>query len=143
MEFGTSQARYVVEIDGVAAIRASEVTGIGLNHTPFKLYESNRANPMLGRGNYECSEVKIQQGHALNSTGDEFFQWVRDFVRGDNVERRFARLIVFDEDGRTVHKIWEMHECVPLKIEEESHKSGGSDPAYFSLSIQPTDLELI
>lgn len=143
MEFGTSEARYVIEVDGVSAVRASEVTGVGLDHTPFKLYESNRGNPMLGRGNYECTEVKIKQGHALNEAGQEFFQWVADFVRGEDVERRFARLIVYDENGRTIHKIWEMHECIPMKMEEDNHKSGGSEPAYFNVSIKPTDLELI
>ena len=99
MEHGTSAGRFIFEFDGVAAVRASEVTGIGVMHEEFEFYESNRPNPHIGRGHYKCDKLKVKHAHALNSTGREVFQWFRQCVKEGNVERRSGRLIVLDEDG--------------------------------------------
>lgn len=142
-ENGTSTGRYIVEFDGVSAVRSTEVSGVGIDHTPFELWESNRPNPHNGRGHFKVDEIKVKHGSALNSTGEEVFQWVKDFVEGRDVERRTFRLIKLDEDGRSPIETWECYECVPKKFSSENSTAGGNDAAYFSFSILPEDLEYI
>ena len=65
---GTSTGRYLIEMDGVAAVRSSEVSGVGLDHQPFELFESNRPNPRLGRGHYKIGEIRVKHAVALNNS---------------------------------------------------------------------------
>jgi phage tail-like protein len=142
-EHGTSQGRYIFEFQGVTAIRATEVSGVSKTHEEFELYESNKANPRLGRGHFKCEEIKVKHGHALNSTGEEVFLWMEMFLNGSNVERRGGRLIVLDEDGRTPINIYELFDCIPKKFEADMHQAGGKDPSYFSFTIRPEDMEML
>jgi phage tail-like protein len=141
MEHGTGQNRFLIELDGVTAIRASEVSGGKLKHTPFSLHESNRANPHKGRGNYEVEEVVVKHAHALNETGQEFFSWLIAFARGDEVERRTMRVIVLDEDGRTPVTTYEYLNCVPVTKGPESHSASSSDASMFEFTVAPEDME--
>jgi len=140
---GTSEGRYLFEFDGVTAIRATEVSGLKKTHEEFELYESNRPNPHIGRGHFKVEAVKVKHGHALNSTGQEVFKWMDDFVRGFSVERRGGRLIVLDEDGLTPIAVYEMTLCVPISFEPETHSAGGKNASFFDFSIRPEDLFLL
>lgn len=142
MEHGTSQGRFLFELDGVSAIRSTEVTGVSKMHDEFELYESNRPNPNLGRGHFKCEKVKVKHGHALNGTGDEFFQWLDEFVTGASVERRTARLIVLDEDGASPVAIYEMTNCIPISFAPDTQQAGGKDANYFNFEIRPEDMQL-
>jgi phage tail-like protein len=143
MEHGTSTGRYLFEFDGIAAIRASEVSGLKKTHDEFELFESNRPNPRIGRGHFKCEPVSVKHGHALNETGDEFFLWMELFIKGDSIERRGGRLIELDEDGDTPVATWELFDCIPISIAQENNTGGGKDASYFTFVIRPEDLELL
>lgn len=138
---GTAGSRYIFEIDGVAAARASEVSGIGLKHENFKIGLGDRANPLIGRGNYEGNEVTVKHAHAINSTGREMFSWFGDYIKGDRTDKLTARLIQLDEDGKGTEAIWELIDCVPTEFSQETNKGDSADAAYFTLKFKPTDVE--
>ena len=142
-ERGTSEGRYFIELDGVVAVRSTDVSGFDKKHTPFKLYESNKPNPHIGRGNFEVDEVTVKHAHSLNGTGDEVFQWLDGVCSGANVERRTMRLLVFDEDGESVIAQYELESCLPTGFGPEGHKAGGSDASYFHFKVQPEDMSLL
>ena len=144
MKSGTASSRYKVEIDGIAACRASEASGFGLKHEPFKIGVGDQANPILGRGNYEPNEVTIKHAHALNSTGREFFNWFGRFIKGETVEKRSMRLIRLTEDGKSTEAIWECIDCVPTEFTEENSKgaeSSSAEAAYFTMKFKPEDVK--
>jgi phage tail-like protein len=143
MDNGTSEGRYIFELDGVSAIRSSEVTGVGKNHEEFELYESNRPNPTLGRGHFKCDKIKVKHGHALNQTGAEVFVWMDDFLNGLNTERRNARLIVMDEDGRSPVATFTLRRCIPISYMADTQTAGGKNANYFNFEIRPEDMEMI
>ena len=139
---GTANSRFIVELDGVASISSSEVSGLEmLKHTPAKLNIGNRPNPMLVRGNYEVGEVTVKHASAINGAGNEFFQWLRDFARGASVERRGARVLQFDEDGRTIVDTYELRRCVPTSFKAEDKKGGSNDPDFYTFGLLPEDSE--
>lgn len=143
MDHGTSTGRYVFEFDGISAIRATEVSGIKKTHEEFELHESNRPNPRIGRGHFKCEPITIKHAHALNSTGDEFFLWIELFLKGDSIERRGGRCIEFDEDGQSPVQTWELFDCIPISIAQETNSSGGKDASFFTVVIRPEDLEML
>lgn len=140
---GTSAGRYLVEMDGVSICRASEVSGLGLKHEPFKIPVGDRANPIIGRSNYEANDITVKHAFALNKTGREVFAYFKNYVKGLTVEKRTFRLIQLDEDGRGVVAVWEASECVPLEFNQEQNKGDSNDAAYFTFKLKPTDLDLI
>ena len=99
MPQGTSSGRFLIEIDGVTSAEASEVSGIGIKHEPFKIAIGAQANPILGRSNYECEEVTMKHAYALNSTGNEVFAWFGDYIKGYTTDKLNMRLIQLSEDG--------------------------------------------
>lgn len=137
---GTSEGRYLFEFDGVTAVRATEVSGVGVNHEEFELYESNRGNPNLGRGHFNCDTINVRHAHALNQAGSEFFRWMDDFIRGANVERRGGRLIVLDEDGESLVQVYELINCVPKKFEADGHTAGGKNASFFRFQLRPEEI---
>jgi phage tail-like protein len=143
MENGTAEGFYLVEIDGISAVKCSEASGLKFDHSEFELSESNRANPHVGRGGYKISEVSFKHGHALNSTGHEFFQWLREFAKGQSVERRTVRVIVMDEDGQSPVMTYELEKCIPKSFEQETLTAGGNNAAYFKFSVRPEDMQVI
>ena len=142
-ERGMSAGRYLFELDGITAIRASDVSGIKKIHEEFEIYESNRPNPIIGRGHFKCETITVKHAHALNGTGQEFFRWMQDFITGAKVERRSGRCIQLDEDGLTPIKTWELMECIPISIEQETNTGGSKEGNYFKFAIRPTDLVMI
>lgn len=137
---GISSARFLVEMDGVSIMDASEVSGIGLKHEVVKIAVGSRANPHLARGNYECEEITLKHAHALNSAGFELSLQFDSFIRGLDVGKPTFRLIQLGEDGFETVAIWEAFECVPTMFSQESNKADSNDAAYFTLKFKPTDL---
>lgn len=137
---GTSEGRFLFELDGVNSIRASEVSGIELKHTPFKFNEGGRPNANVGRGNFECGEITVKQAQALNEAGSEFMRWMQDFIRGNDLTRRTARLCILDEDGVATVKEYELVNCVPTSFKVETQTAGGTNANFFSFMLQPEDL---
>src|SRR6266700_278102 len=105
---GTHENRYLLEIDGITAVSASEVTMPGLEHTPVELYVGNRPAPFLVRGQFKVSDLTFKHASALNLIGDELFTWIRAFIDGLDMNRRTARFVVMDEDGVTPLDVYEL-----------------------------------
>ena len=143
MGFGTSETRYLVELDGITALAVSEISGFGKKHTPFKLNVGNRPNPILGRGQFEVEELNLKNAHALNQTGREYMQWLDDFTEGIDNSRRSARVIVLEEDGVSPAAIYELQDCVPTMFKVETHSAGGNNPSYFSCGLMPENMRLL
>lgn len=137
---GTHENRYILELDGVAAVAASEVTMPGKDHTPFELYVGNRSNPILGGGNFKIGDLSFKHAHALNQAGTELFQWMDDYTGRIDLSKRNARLVVMDEDGQTPVAEYEMTECVPTSFKPEAHSASGTNASMFSFSLRPTDM---
>jgi phage tail-like protein len=140
---GTSEARYLIEIDGITAIESSEASGLKKTHEEFELSVSNRPNPILGRGNFKVEALTIKHAHALNSVGEEYFEWFEGYIHGVNVEKRSARLIILEQNGDTPTAIYELIDCVPLTLEPQTHTAGGRNASYFNFSIRPEDMRLL
>lgn len=136
---GTSNAHFLVEVDGVSALEASEVEIGGVKHEPFKLMVGNRPNPYLGRNKYEVEEVKIKAAYALNAQGEELFQNFQDYISGFNVSKLNMRVIQLGEDGFSTVAIHDFIECVPTSFQPDGKKADSKDAAYFSIGFKPTD----
>ena len=132
-----------MEMNGVSAARASEVSGIGLKHEPFKIAVGDQANPILGRSNYEANEVTIKHAHALNNTGNEMFAYFGAYIKGLRTDKPNIRLIQLGEDGFSTDAIWELEECVPTEFTQETNKGDSNDAAYFTIKLKPTDAYMV
>ena len=141
MNNGTASRSYLVEMDGVSAMEASEVSGIGIKAEPFKINVGNRPNPILGRAGYEPEEVTVKHAHALNSTGQEIFSWFRGFLKGDRTDKISFRLVQLAENGTSTVAVWDLTECVPTGFMQEGNKADSNDAAYFTLKFKPTDVD--
>lgn len=143
MPDGTHEGRYLLEIDGVAAIRASEVTMPSKEHTPVELYVGNHPNPTLSRGNFKVGDLTFKHATALNQTGQELFQWADDYMDGVDVGKRGARFIVMSEDGLSPLEEYELQECVPTSFKPETHSASGTGASMFTFGLRPTNMRRI
>ncbi|HEY6334096.1 MAG TPA: phage tail protein [Blastocatellia bacterium] len=134
---GTSEARYIIEMDTVPVIAATEVSGLDMKHTPAKFFPSNQPFPNLPRGNTECDEVKVKHAHALNSAASNVWSWFQAFVLGYGVQRITFRFIVLDEDGLTPIATYTCTNCDPTSFGADSHNAGGNNASFFNFSIKP------
>jgi phage tail-like protein len=137
---GTHEGRYLLEIDGVTAVRASEVTMPGKDHTPVELYVGNQPNPILVRGNFKIGDMTFKHATALNLAGEELFQWADDYMDGVEVGKRGVRFVVLSEDGFTPVEEYELQECVPTSFKPETHSASGSGASMFTFGLRPTNM---
>lgn len=140
---GTSSGYYIIEIDGVSAARASEVSGLNIKHDPFKIGVGDRPNPILGRSKYEIDEVTVKHAHALNNTGRELSGYIVAYCRGLRTDKLNCRLLQMAEDGFGIEAVWEMIECVPTSFSQDTNKGDSNDAAYFTFKFKPTDAYMI
>ncbi len=143
MRKGTNEGNYLIEIDGISAVRAMNVSGGAMNMTPTLTSEGNRRNPHVGGGNFEVDEVTVKQATALNDTGSEFFSWLNDYARGYTTERRTLRIVELDEDGATPVQTWEYIGCVPTSISPDDRSARGTNSASFTFKLKPEDFRLL
>jgi phage tail-like protein len=136
---GASAQYFTVEIDGVTAIRASEVSGLKIDHTEVKFFEGNRPNPHIVRGHFEVGAVTFKHAQALNQTGTELMQWLQDFIRGIVTDRRGMRVIQFDEDGIVPVYTYELLKCVPKSFEQDQLQGGSTNASMFTFVVLPED----
>jgi hypothetical protein len=135
---GTHENRYLIEIDGIGQIRASEVTMPGKEHTPVELYVGNQKNPLLLLGNFKVEALTIKHASALNETRSQYSQWLDDFLAGIDLQRRTARMVVTDEDGVTP-----VEECVPTSFKLETHSASGTGASMFTIGLRPENMVAI
>lgn len=137
----TSNGHFLVEIDGVTVIEATEFELGSVDHEPFELPVGNRPNPILGRAKYKVGECKLKQAYALNNEGIELFAYFKNYCSGITTEKRGIRVVQLAEDGFTPIGIHQFIECVPTKWQPEGKKADSKDASYFSISFRPTDYE--
>jgi len=140
---GTHENRYLIEIDGIGQIRATEATMPGKDHTPVELYLGNEKNPLLLLGNFKVEALTIKHASALNETRREFSQWLDDFLAGTDLQRRTARMIVLEEDGQTPVDEYELQECVPTSFKLETHSASGTGASMFTMGLRPENMVAI
>jgi len=138
----SSEARFLVEIDGVTGIVATETTPPGFKHTPVKYQPGNQHKPIHLRGNSEVEEMTFKHARAVNGVGLQLVQWLQDFASGDAVEPRTVRFITMDEAGRNPVETWQLRDCVPTMFKPDSGSGTGTNVATFSFSLQPDDVVL-
>lgn len=137
---GSNEGNYLIEIDGITAVRAMNVSGGGMDMTPTLTPEGNRPNPHIGGGPYEIAEITVKHATALNETGREFFSWAYDYAKRRTTERRSVRLIELDEDGATPVHTWEWIGCVPTSIAPDDRSARGNNSASFTFKLKPEDI---
>jgi hypothetical protein len=137
----TSNGHFLVEVEGVAAIEASEFDIGGVKHEAFKIMVGNRPNGILGRGKFDVGDCKLKNAYALNGEGKQLFKYFREYTLGITTEKRNIRVIQLDEDGYTAVGIHHFIECVPTEYQPEGKKADSKDAAYFTISFKPTDYE--
>jgi len=134
---GTWEGRYIIEMDGVPVIQATEFSGGVWKHTPAKFTPSNQFYPNLPRGTAEVEEVKVKHATALNSAGSNVWEWWIFFVAGIDVQRITFRFIVLDEDGETPIATFTYMNCSPGDFGPDPHNAGGQNASFFNFSIKP------
>lgn len=136
----SAEGRFILEIDGVSAIVATEVTAPGYKHTPVKHQPGNRVRPQHVRGNVEIEELTFKHARAINDAGLALLDWLVAFGEGDAVELKNVRFITKDESGRTTIETMEMTDCLPTMYKPESGSGSGTNVALFSFSLQPDNV---
>ncbi len=137
---GTHENRYLIEIDGIGQIQASEVTMPAKDHTPAELYVGNQPNPILLRGNFKVEDLTIKHASALGQTRQQFSDWLDAFAIGADLQRRTARMIVLDEDGVTPVDEYELQNCVPRSFKLETHSASGTGASMFTIGLRPENM---
>ncbi len=135
--------RFMLEIDGVATLVATDATPPGFKHTPGKYQPGNQPNPIHVRGNYEIEEFTFKHARAVGVQGRELVRWLMDFARGIIVVKRTMRFITLDETGRRPVEVWECRDCTPTMYKPDEASGPSNDIGVFSFSAQPDDAELL
>lgn len=140
MARGTHSGHFLVEMDGVSVIEATEVTGLKKVHEPVEIKTGNRAMPTYARGKSKAEPITLKHAFALNRSGREIFQYFNAYCAGLLTEKRSFRVIQLNEDGFSTHGVYELIDCVPKEFAIEGNKADGSDAAYYTVVLQPTDM---
>lgn len=139
----SAETRVILEIDGVPAITAMEVTPPKKAHTPVEYQPLNQPMPELIRGSAKIEELTFKHARAVSQVGRDLVQWLDDFVEGIAVVRRNFRLITLDEAGRNPVETWELQDCVPTSYGPDSASNTGTGVASFTFGLRPTNSRLI
>lgn len=134
-----AEGRYILEIDGMPAIVATEVTPPGKKHTPVKYQPGNEAKPLHIRGNYEVEEMTFKHARFVGQVGADLERWLDDWATGNFIVPLNARFVTLDEAGRTPMETWELLDCVPTMYKPDQSSGAGTNVATFSFSLQPND----
>ena len=136
----TSENRFLLEIDGIGTIRATEVTMPDKEHTPVELYVGNRPNPILVRGNFKVNELTFKHATGLGQVTREISQWVDNYTSGLDVTKRGARFIVLDEAGVTPIDTYELRNGVPTRFKPETHGAANTSASMFTFGFRAEDM---
>lgn len=139
----SAEGRFLLEIDGITAIIATEATPPGFKHTSVKYQPGNQDHPEHVRGNTEIEELTFKHARAVGPSGRELVQWLVNYANGLAVVKKNCRFITMDEAGLTPVEVWEMTDCVPTMYKPDSGSGAGTNIATFSFNLQPTYARLL
>ena len=134
----TTNGNYLIEVDGVSLCEASEVETGGVKHEPFKIFTGTRPFPVIGRGKFECEEVKLKIAFGLNNEGAELARIFEEYLLGINMTKPTVRVVTLGEDTFSVVATDDYIDCVPTMFQNEGKKGEGKDAAYFYIAFKPT-----
>ncbi|OLE54590.1 MAG: hypothetical protein AUG51_07340 [Acidobacteria bacterium 13_1_20CM_3_53_8] len=139
----SAETRFLIEIDGVTGIVATDATPGGVKHTPVKYKPGNARKSIHLPGDHEFEEFSFKHAEIINDVGRQLLQWLLDYSRGVNVTPRTLRRLRMDESGITPVETLELRDCIPTMYKPESSSGTGTGVASFSFSVQPDDIEMI
>ncbi len=123
--------RFIVEIDGIAVARASEVSGIQVE-IETETYEEGGVNDFVyqlpKRARYQ--PIVLKRGLA---EGDEFWQWHQDCVNG-SVKRKNGSIILLDTEGQEKWR-WNFVQAFPVKWTGPDLKAENASVAFESIEL--------
>lgn len=137
---GTHENRYLIEIEGIGLIQASDVTMPGKDHTPVELYVGNQRNPMLLGGNFKVEAMTFKHASGLGTVRQQVSDWLDAFLAGADLARRTARMVILEEDGVTPIDEYELQRCVPTSFKLETHAASGTGASMFTFGLRPENL---
>jgi phage tail-like protein len=139
-----SENRFGVELDGIAAFRASKITGGEETHESVETTVGNDPRPRLGRGNIKTENVVITIPSGLYDEAIRALHaWIKAYFDGVNTEPKSGRRITYDDAGRVPVETWEMQDCVPISLKPDDMTGDGNNTATVTLTIKPYKMELI
>jgi phage tail-like protein len=139
MAGGSSAGRFLVEFDGIAACRASEVTGLEQKHEPFEINPGDVDHPEYGMAKFKNEAVVIKHAIAINNSGREFAKWYDNYRLGAEGKRSF-RVVMLGSDGRTPTGFADLIDCTPTSFKFDDFKGDSKDAVYFSITVQPENM---
>jgi phage tail-like protein len=136
-----SKGKFLVELTGVSQLRATKVSGGGMEHDAGTVYEGNRNTPNLVPGTFKPQEVTVAHAHAENETAHaEVSQWFQDYKAGLDLEPRTLRAIQLDRAGTTAIATKEYVGCVPKTLKDDDFDAASNEAAMFTFSVMAEDM---
>ena len=123
--------RFLVEIDGIAVARASEVSGIQVE-IEIETYEEGGVNDFIHqlpkRAKYQ--PIVLKRGIADN---DEFWEWHQKCVNG-LIVRKNGSIILLDSEGEEKRR-WNFVQAFPSKWTGPELKADSAAVAFESIEL--------
>jgi hypothetical protein len=137
--------RFLIEVDGVAAISATKATPGGLKQNLGKYHPGNQKMPIYFPGTAEAEEWTFTHGRALGQAGRALLGWLIDFSQGRAVEKRTLRFVLMDQAGRSPQpgETWEGVDCSPTLFKPSEGDGSSADLMTFDFSVQPDNVRMI
>lgn len=139
----TSANRYRVEIDGFPAINATNATIPETTATLHKHQAGNQRAPQHGPATYEVGEFSFRHATGQGNIDVALAEWFRRVHVDGVVDKRNARLVIFDHTGRTPLRTWLLLSCLPTSIKPEDHEGESDRTSEFTFAIKPEDFRLL
>lgn len=142
--YGTSEARFEVEIDGIPAFKATKVSGGSEKHDATKIQVGNDVRPRLSRGMVEPQELQFSIPSGLYDTAIRaLYRWMQRYNDGLDTTRKSGRYITYDETGRIPLETWEFLDCVPVEVKADDKSGDGKNAATVTVTFLPEKVRLV
>lgn len=140
MQLKAHAGRFIVEIDGFAALRATKITGLKSTLDTYEISPGDTNSPEYGRAKFKCEVIEITQAQALNATGRALAQYFDDYKRGITSEKKTLRFIQLKDDGVTTHGVHTALRCMVTEFGVSDGDGASKDAATWTVKLQPEDL---
>lgn len=136
-----SKGKFLLELDGVSQLRATKVSGMGMEHDHGTIFEGNKNTPALVPGTFKPSEVTVTHAHAQNETAhSEVAQWFQGYKAGVDMEPRTMRVVQLDKAGATPIATKEYIGCIPKTLKDDDYDAASNEAAMFTFSVVAEDM---
>lgn len=139
----TSANRYKVEIDGFPSIHATSADIPEVTANLHTHQAGNQRSPTYGPAHFSVGEFTFRHATAQGNVDVLLMDWWRRVNRLGLVEKRNARVVIFDHTGRTPVRTWLLRDCLPKNVKAGDHAGDSDATSDFSFTLQPEDAELL